>query len=130
MERTIQLDLKNNTTNDWNVERLNEFLKQVGAEMDVKKTDAVLQLNITYSQEKLSLLKKRNAGRKYKHTTELTYGDVEKLLKTKSVKEIAQMANISQATCYRRIEKLKKYQNEAEKETEEIFKGLYKKYQF
>lgn len=130
MATTIILNLFDDDMNRWNIEILNELLDQIGVEMDVEKSNNNIQLHINYNRQEMLLLRKRNAGRKCKYTNSLTNGEVEELLKTLSVKELAEKADISLATCYRRISKLKKYQEEAKVETNPEFKDMYKSMPF
>ncbi|MDD6216219.1 MAG: AsnC family protein [Roseburia sp.] len=126
MEQKINIVSKDSIANELNIANLTELLNTLGIDAKAQKQAGQITLQVAYTGEQISNLKKRNAGRKRKLTENLTYGDVEQLLETTSVNEIARLANISRATCYRRIQRLRQYQEESKKENVpfgEIYKG-------
>lgn len=129
MEQKINIVSNDSIANELNIANLIELLNTLGIDAKAQKQAGQVLLQITYTGEQISNLKKRNAGRKQKLTENLTYGDVEQLLETTSVNEIAKLAQISRATCYRRIQKLRQYQEESKKE-DSPFGQIYKGYTF
>ena len=126
MEQKINIVSNDSIANELNIANLAELLNTLGIDAKAQKQAGQITLQVTYTGEQISNLKKRNAGRKRKLTENLTYGDVEQLLETTSVNDIARLANISRATCYRRIQRLRQYQEESKKENApfgEIYKG-------
>lgn len=126
MEQKINIVSNDSIANELNIANLAELLNALGIDAKAQKQAGQITLQVTYTGEQISNLKKRNAGRKRKLTENLTYGDVEQLLETTSVNEIARLANISRATCYRRIRRLRQYREESKKENApfgEIYKG-------
>ena len=126
----INLSLYNNESNRYAVEELKELFGVIGMKIKVQEEDNEIQLSFDYDSYTFRKKMKRNAGRKPKSTGKLTFGDVEELLRTHSVEEIAEMAKISVPTCYRRIAKLKKYQSEELAEELKDLKGMYRSYDF
>ena len=126
----VNLKLYDDDSNRYAVTELQELFKVIGIETKVVVDDGNLQFSFDYDSYVFKEKMKRNAGRRQKSTGKLTFGDVEVLLQTHSVKEIAQLAEISLPTCYRRIKKLKEYQEEELTGELTKFKGIYRGFEF
>ena len=85
MEQKINIVSNDSIANELNIANLAGLLNTLGIDAKAQKQAGQITLQVTYTGEQISKLKKRNAGRKRKLTENLTYGDVEQLLETTSV---------------------------------------------
>lgn len=129
MENRIDITAGNTIANELNIMNLVELLQELGIEAEMCVGQEQITMQVSYTRDQITNIRKRHAGRKVKLTDNLTYGDVEQLLETTSVEDIAKLAKISRATCYRRIRKLRQYQEESHK-SGALFGEIYKGYNF
>ena len=99
-------------------EQLKELLEKFKIDISLEKNDKIHggYLCFRYDPEEVKRVKTRKAGGKRKHTDQswketkgmLTYGELQGMIQTEGIQEVASKLGISERTVYRRLAEHKK----------------------